>query len=54
MQVWHFLNDSEPDSVVNTLQRDLEGVSGPPVLAVNGDVGMSRSFHSARHESGRR
>ena len=46
--------DSESDSVVDALQRDLEGVSGPPVLAVNGDVGMSRSFHSARHVLGSR
>ena len=47
-------NDSESDSVVDALQRDLEGVSGPPVLAVNGDVGMSRSFHSPRHVLGSR
>ena len=38
-------NDSESDSVVDALQRDLEG---HPVLAVNGDVGMSRSFHNVR------
>ena len=46
-------SDSESDSVVDALQRDLEGV-WEPVLAVNGDVGMSRSFHSAQHVSGSR
>ena len=47
-------NDSESDFVVDALQRDLDVVSGPPVLAVNGDVGMSRSFHSAQHVSSSR